>query len=81
MPIRPFLSAQAFEPWTIQAMSRVLEQACEVMGLQPKSNDPTTELVPKKIIELAQRGIREPDRLVLLTLQEYLRGGPTIEQR
>jgi hypothetical protein len=68
--IKPFLVGQAFEPETIRSMSLALERACEEMGLRPGS-DPATKLVAEKIIELAQRGIRDPERFVKLILQEF----------
>jgi hypothetical protein len=33
--------------------------------------DPMTEMVAKKVIELATAGIREPDRLKALTIQAF----------
>ena len=71
MPIRPFLSGRAFEPETIRSMSLALERACQAMGLRPGQNDPATRVVAEKVIEYARRGIRDPDRLVELTLQEF----------
>jgi hypothetical protein len=61
----------AFEPDVIRSMSLALERACEEMGLRPGKDDPATRFVAEKIIKFAQRGIRDPDRLVTLTLQEF----------
>jgi len=58
MPIRPFLSGQAFEPEAIRIMSLALEDVCDALGLR-MTDDPATRLVAEKIIELAQRGVRE----------------------
>jgi hypothetical protein len=63
VPIRPYLSGQAFEPDMIRSMSLALERACEEMGLRPGKDDPATRFVAEKIIKFAQRGIRDPDRL------------------
>jgi len=52
-------------------MSLALERACQAMGLRPGQNDPATRLVAEKVVEYAQRGIHDPDRLVELTLQEF----------
>ena len=52
-------------------MSLALERACVEMGLRPGKDDPATRFVAEKIIKFAQRGIRDPDRLVTLTLQEF----------
>jgi hypothetical protein len=67
--IRSFFSGHAFEPETIRSMSIALERACEEMGLRP-GNDAATAFVATKIIELAKQGIRSPDQLVKLTLQD-----------
>jgi hypothetical protein len=71
MPIPPFLSGQAFEPETIRTMSLAFERTCEALGLRKASDDPATQLVAEKVIELAQRGIREPERLTKMTLEEF----------
>jgi hypothetical protein len=55
----------------IRSMSLALERACEEMGLRPGKDDPATRFVAEKIIKFAQRGIRDPDRLVALTPQEF----------
>jgi hypothetical protein len=54
----------------MRSMSLALERACEEMGLRPGKDDPATRFVAEKIIKFTQRGIRDPDRLVTLTLQE-----------
>ena len=69
MPIRPFLAGQAFDPETIAIMSAALESACKALGLK-LGDDPATRLVAEKIIELAQRGVRDAERLSALTLKE-----------
>ena len=55
--IRPFLANQAFDPETVRDMSLALERVCATLDL-PVQDDPATHLVAKKIIELAQRGLR-----------------------
>jgi hypothetical protein len=70
MPIVPFLGGAAFEPETIRAMSIALEEVCKDLGLSLK-DDPATRLVAEKIVQLAQRGIREPETLRALTLKEF----------
>lgn len=69
MPIRPFLAGQAFEPELIQQMSVALETACAKLGLS-LGDDPSTRLVALKIIELAQRGVRDAPTLSAMTLTE-----------
>jgi hypothetical protein len=69
MPIRPFLAGQAFEPEVIREMSFALEAVCEKLNLA-LTDDPPTRLVASKIIELAQRGVRDAPTLAAMTLTE-----------
>jgi hypothetical protein len=73
MPIRPFLAGQAFDPETIRDMSLALEKACEALSLK-MVDDAATRLVAEKIIELAQRGVRDVTSLTAMTLKEF-KGG------
>jgi hypothetical protein len=70
MPIRAFLSGQAFDPETITTMSIALQGACEALGLT-MTDDQATRLVAEKVIEFAQRGIRDPDTLRTMVLKEF----------
>jgi hypothetical protein len=70
MPISPFLAAQAFEPELIRQMSLALESVCETLELS-LTDDPNTRLVASKIIELAQRGVRDAPTLSAMTLKEF----------
>jgi hypothetical protein len=58
VPIRPFLAGQAFEPDVIRQMSLALETVCRKFGMELTDN-PATRVVTLKIIELAQRGVRD----------------------
>ena len=70
MPIRPFLAGQAFEPEIIQAMSTAFAGACKALRLELR-DDPATRLVARTIIELAERGIRDAEELLHMTLLEF----------
>jgi hypothetical protein len=70
MPIRPFLAGQAFEPDVIREMSLVLQTVCAKLELA-LTDDPATRLVASKIIELAQRGVRDATTLTTMTLKEF----------
>jgi hypothetical protein len=70
MPIRPFLAGQAFEPDAIREMSLALETVCAKLNLSLR-DDPATRLVAAKIIELAQRGVRNAATLTEMTLKEF----------
>ena len=74
MAITPFLTGQAFDPETVQAMSAAFDMACKSLRLHGRS-DPASEILAKKIIELAQRGVRDPDALSKRAVEE-LRPGP-----
>src|SRR6516165_4930127 len=69
MPITPYLAHQAFEPETIETMSAAFVAACEALHLKV-GDDPATRVVAEKVIELAQRGIRDSDVLRTMTLKE-----------
>ena len=70
MPIRPFLSGEAFEPETIREMSLALESVCKTLGLKV-IDDPATRHVAQKIIELIQHGVRGVATLHAMTVKEF----------
>jgi hypothetical protein len=70
MQIRPFLSGQEFDPETIQKMTDALERICNALGLK-MVDDPATRLIAEKVIEQAQRGVRDVSTLTALTLKEF----------
>jgi hypothetical protein len=70
MPITPYLAGQAFEPDAILQMSLALESVCDTLKLR-LTDDPNTRLVASKIIELAQRGVRDAPTLSARTLKEF----------
>jgi hypothetical protein len=70
MPIRPFLSGQAFDPETIQAMSDGFASVCSGLGLVER-DDPATQLLARRIIDHAQRGVRSRADLYSLVLEEF----------
>ena len=70
MPIRGFLSGQAFEPETIREMSLALEGVCDALGLQLRE-DPAVRLIAENIIQLAQRGVRNAPTLRAITLKDF----------
>ena len=70
MPITPYLAHQAFEPETIETMSAAFVAACDALHLKV-GDDPATRAVAEKVINLAQRGIRDPEELRTMTLKEF----------
>ena len=70
MPITPFLAHQAFDPETIETMSAAYVATCDALHLKV-GDDPATRLIAEKVINLAQRGIRDPIMLRAMTLKEF----------
>jgi hypothetical protein len=70
VPIRPFLSGEAFDPETIREMSLALESVCNTLGLKVV-DDPATRLVAEKIIELSQHGVRGVATLHAMIVKEF----------
>jgi len=68
MPIRGFLSGQAFEPEVVRQMSLALETVCAKCGME-LTEDPATRVVALKIIELAQHGVHDAPTLSEMTLK------------
>jgi hypothetical protein len=52
-------------------MSLAFENVCEAMGLKTTEDPATTRLVAQKVIELAQRGVRDVVTLYTMTLREF----------
>jgi hypothetical protein len=72
MPLTPFLKEATFDPEAIKTMTTAFEAVCEALQLVIRS-DPVTEIVARKVIEVAGTGERDPERirdLVLLALNE-----------
>jgi hypothetical protein len=64
-------SSQAFQPELIRQMSLALECVCEKLELS-LTDDPATRLVASKIVELAQRGVRDAKDLGAMTLKKLI---------
>jgi len=69
MPIIRYLKNEAFDPDTILDMSAAFEKACNKLGVTD-TFDPMAERVAAKIIELRQRGVRNPTAMFFLAMQE-----------
>ncbi len=68
MPLIPYLKEASFDPEAIKAMTAAFEAVCEALQLANRS-DPLTEIVARKVIELAGTGERDPGRLRDLALR------------
>ena len=54
----------------VTVLGEVFEDVLKILGLVDRA-DPLTEAVAKKVIELAQAGVRNPDRLKSLTIKAF----------
>ena len=59
--IIPFLQDNAFDPDAVRGMSIALEEVCR--KLQLNGDQAAREAIAVRIIELARRGERDPERL------------------
>jgi hypothetical protein len=62
----------AFDDHVVKAMTTAYEAALNDLGLIDRT-DPLTEIIARKIIECAQAGERDPQRLCELALQDVRR--------
>jgi hypothetical protein len=72
MPLTPYLKEAVFDPKAIEAMNTAFVAACKSLQLLIR-DDPMTEIVARKIIDIARTGERDPQRmhdLALLALKE-----------
>src|SRR5215510_6441255 len=62
MPIRPYLDGHTFDPETVRLLGIAFEitRAALKIGVE---NEPAREAVARMLIELAEQGERDPDRL------------------
>ena len=69
MAIYRILQNSPLGPEEIAMLTDAYERTLRAFGLVDR-NDPITELIAKKIIELAQRGVREARQLSALAVKE-----------
>jgi hypothetical protein len=69
MPIYRLLENTSLGPQEKSVLGNAYERTLRTLGLIDR-NDPITEMVAKKIIELGQRGIRDPEILSARAIKE-----------
>jgi hypothetical protein len=69
MPISKLATEAAFGPDDIARLTAAYEAALQLLRLTDRT-DPVTEIVAKKIIEVAHAGERDPPRICARALQE-----------
>ena len=72
LPIRSLLVEEKtfFSPEDITALTTAFEDTLHTLRLADR-NDPIVLMVAKKIIELARRGERNPERLRALVISQF----------
>jgi hypothetical protein len=70
MPIKRLLERHVFPPELVVILGEVFEDVLKTLSLNNRE-DPVTALVAKKVIDLAQSGEHNPDRLKTLTVQAF----------
>jgi hypothetical protein len=69
MPIHRLLQNQPIGPEEISRLVTAYEQALRGLCLVDR-NDPLAEMIAKKVIEIAQRGVRDPTDIASLSIVE-----------
>ena len=69
MPIYRLLQNLPMGPDEIARLTTAYEETLRRIGLVDR-NDPITEMIAKKIIEIGQRGVQDPMLLSELTIRE-----------
>ena len=69
MPIYRLLQNVPMGPEEIARLTTAYEETLRTTGLVDR-NDPITEMIARKIIEIGQRGVRDPMLLSELTIKE-----------
>jgi hypothetical protein len=68
MAIYRLLQNLPMGPEEIDRLSTAYEQALKALSLKDR-NDPLTEMIAKKIIEIGQTGVKEPARISALAIE------------
>jgi hypothetical protein len=69
MALYRLLRCSAFEPDEVRQVVKAYEDALSVLGF-PSRDVPVTEIIAKKIIEVAQTGERDPARICMRAIEE-----------
>jgi hypothetical protein len=77
MPITPFLDGFKFEPETKRVMGVAFEMARAALRLTDRT-DAISEILARKIIDLAKQGILDPDRLCEQALSDFRNPPPSV---
>jgi hypothetical protein len=70
MPIAPYLRGKVFDPDATSAMGMAFEKACRRLGLS-LTRDAMTESVARVIVDLAEAGETDAERLYQRALAHF----------
>ncbi len=68
MAIYRLLQNLPMGPEEIDRLSAAYEQTLKTLSLKNRNDDPLTEMIAKKIIEIGQTGVKEPKRISALAI-------------
>jgi hypothetical protein len=69
MSIYLHLQTSAMEPKEVSRITEAYQQALRILCVQDH-DDPLTELIAKKIIKIAQTGMKDPAQISALAIKE-----------
>jgi len=69
MAIYKILEQSAFEPEDVERLAAAYELALRDLGLKSRGN-PITEIIAKRIINVAQTGVKDPQRICALVIEQ-----------
>jgi hypothetical protein len=64
------LQGQAFDPEAVECLTAAYEAALKLLRIS-NTDDPITETVAQRIIEIAQTGVRDPAKLCAAALKGF----------
>jgi hypothetical protein len=69
MPIYRLLQNLPMGPEEVSRMTTAFEKALRTVGIEDR-NDPMAEMIAKKIVEIAQTGVRDPAEISAQAIRE-----------
>lgn len=69
MPINRLLKDSKLKPDEIEILNRAFEEALRALSLTDR-NDPLTEMLARKIIEIGATGVRDPKEISKLAVEQ-----------
>jgi len=73
MAIKPFLQGETFDPDLVATMSHALVDACKMLGILARLDDPTVEVLAMRIIRQARAGVRDRKLLTAVAVDGLAR--------